>query len=115
MRLTGELYAQLLKTQLLLCNTSDSSKPSRELDDVLHTLNCLKAEGEKWALLLDAGDKLALCAMLNKHMQHALLLQTVQPWLSVKVCVHIHPHQAFCSLLNYQQSVHCKLHLEHSN
>ena len=63
-----------------------SSKPSGELDDMLHSLKCLKeAEGEEWALLLRPTDRSALCAVLNKHMQHALVLQTVQPWLSMKV------------------------------
>ena len=86
-RLTGELYAQLLKTQLLLSHASDSSKTGGQLDDVLHALTCLKeAEGNEWALLLRPGDRLALCAVLNKHMQPALLLQTVWPWHS-KVCV----------------------------
>ena len=80
--LTGELYAQLLKTQLLLSNASDSSKTGGQLDDVLHTMTCLKqAEGDEWALLLHPRDRLALCAVLNKHMQHALLLQTVWLWL----------------------------------
>lgn len=88
-RLTGELYAQLLKTQLLLSHASDSSKTGGQLDDVLHALTCLKeAEGNEWALLLQPGDRLALCVVLNKHMQHAVLLQTVWPWHS-KVCVHL--------------------------
>ena len=87
-RLTGQLYAQVVNTQLLLSNTKDSSEPSGELDEVLHSLKCLKeAEGEKWALLLRPRARSALCAVLNKHMQHALLLQTVQPWLSMKVRV----------------------------
>ena len=88
-RLIGELYARLLKTQLLFNNTSDSSKPGGEIDDVLHSLKCLKGEGDKWALLLDAGDRFALCAVLNKHTHHAQLLQTVQLWLPVKVCARL--------------------------
>ena len=87
-RLTGEVYAELLRTQLRFCNTSDSSKPGRQFDDLLHSLKCLKAEGENWALLLHVEDRFALCAVLHKHIQHALLLQTMQPWLSMKVCMH---------------------------
>lgn len=88
-RLSGGLYAWLLKTRLFLSNTSGSPKPGGEINDVLHSLKCLKAEGEKWALLLDAEDRIALCAVLNKHMQHALLLQTVHLWLPLKVCAHL--------------------------
>lgn len=95
-RLTGELYAQLLKSQLLFSTIRHSSKPSKELDDVLHSLECLKDEGEKWPLLLDAGDRSALCAVLNQYGQHALLLQTVKPWLSLKVCMRL-----ACSVLHY--------------
>ena len=85
-RLAGEVYALYLKTQLRFSNSS------RELDDLLQTLKRLKAQGEDWTLLLDAGHRFALCAVLNKHMQHALLLQTVRPWLSMKVCVQLLGH-----------------------
>lgn len=58
-RLTGELYAQCLKTQLHFSNSN------RGFDDMRHTLQHLKPGGKNWTLLLDAGDKSALCAVLS--------------------------------------------------
>ena len=36
-RLTGQLYAQVLESQLIFSNKNASSEPSGELDGVLHS------------------------------------------------------------------------------
>ena len=107
-RLIGQLYILLFQAQLAFSFTYDSSKRGGELDNVLHSLKRMKAEVDDWALLLGAEGRFALCALLSKHMQHALLLQTVQTWLPMKVCVHFLTSasaisQRYC---NNQQSSH---------
>ena len=88
MRLTGQLHAQLLKAQLHSSTTYYSSKHGSHLEDVLHSLQCLKEDADKWFLLLDATDRSALCAVLHRHEQHKTLLQTVTSWLaSPEVCL----------------------------
>lgn len=87
-RLTGQLYAQLLKAQLHSSTSHHSPKPGSQLEDVLDSLRCLMEDADKWFLLLDANDTSALCAVLGQHEQHEMLLQTVTSQLvSPKVCL----------------------------